>query len=179
MRVVRHLASFGAILLLTVSLPGWAGARSGGAPLTVTPPHFQPASGWHIGHTRAHACVGVSRSRCVSAEAWASTVRYRDCANCSPPHKTLAALPPAGIVIQLSNGRERPPYGPRRSWPPLLRASQVHSPFEGAPRRIGVIQLTARSRNGLEHSVFVWFGRAHPTSRQLTRATSELGTARP
>jgi hypothetical protein len=180
MRVARHLASFGAILLLTVSLPGGAGAGSGRATLTVTPPHFQPASGWHVGHTRAHACVGVSRSRCVSAEAWASTVRYRDCANCSPPHKTLAALPPGGIVIQLSNGRERPPYGPRRNWPPpLLRASQVHSPFEGAPTRIGVIQLTARSRNGLEHSVFVWFGRAHPTARQLARATTELRTARP
>ncbi|HJQ49762.1 MAG TPA: hypothetical protein VJ838_04555 [Gaiellaceae bacterium] len=146
--------------------------------LVVTPPHFGVAPGWHIGSTRAHACVGVSRSRCVTAEAWASTVRYRDCPNCSPPHKTLAALPPGGIIIQLSKGRERPAYGPRRSWPPRLRASQVVGPFEGAPRRIGVIQVTARTRDDVEYFVFAWFGRAHPTRRQMARANAELGTAR-
>jgi hypothetical protein len=83
--------------------------------LVVSPPHFRAAPGWHVGSTRAHVCVGVSRSRCVQAEAWASTVRYRDCANCSPPHKTLGALSPNGIVIQVTNGRERPAYGPRGS----------------------------------------------------------------
>lgn len=146
--------------------------------LVVSPPHFRAAPGWHVGSTRAHACVGVSRSRCVDAEAWASTVRYRDCPNCSPPHKTLGALPPNGIVIQLSKGRERPAYGPRGSWPPRLRRSQVVAPFEGAPRLIGVIQLSARLRNGVEYSVFAWFGRAHPTRRQLARANTELRTVR-
>jgi hypothetical protein len=146
--------------------------------LVVAPPHFKAAPGWHVGSTRAQACVGVSRSRCVQATAWASTVRYRDCANCSPPHRTLGALPPGGIVIQLTNGRERPAYGPRQSWPPRLRASQVVSPFEGAPRRVGVIQYTARTRDGVEHFLFVWFGRAHPTQHQLARANAELRTAR-
>jgi len=150
--------------------------------LNVAPPHFDSAPGWHVGSTRAHACIGVSRSRCVQAEAWASTVRYRDCAYCSPPHKTLAALAPSGIVIQLTNARERPPYGPRGSWPPpRLRASQVHGGFEGEPpsEHIGVIQLVVRSRDGIEHSLFVWFGRTHPTAHQLARASAELRTARP
>jgi hypothetical protein len=120
-------------------------------------------------------CVGVSRTRCVQAEAWASTVRYRDCPNCAPPHGTLAALPPSGIIIQVNDGREVPHYGPLRSWPQRLRAAQVHSPFEGAPARVGVIQYEARSRNNVEHSLF---GRAHPTTRQLARANAELRTVR-
>jgi hypothetical protein len=146
--------------------------------LVVSPPHFRAAPGWHVGSTRAHSCVGVSRSRCVSAEACASTVRYRDCPNCTPPHKTLAALPPSGIVIQLSNGRDWPAYGRRGSWPPRLRASQAVGPFEGEPARFSVIQLMVRSRDGVEHFLFVWFGRAHPTRRQLARANAELRTAR-
>lgn len=181
MRVGGHLAWLGAFLLLAVGLPGGAGARSDGAPLSVTPPHFRPAPGWHVGSTRAQPCVGVSRSRCVQAEAWASTVRYRDCPDCSPPHKALAALPASGIVIQLTNARERPAYGPRGSWPPpRLLASQVHGGFEGEPpsAHIGVIQLTVRSRNGVEHFLFVWFGRTHPTVHQLARASAELRTVR-
>lgn len=146
--------------------------------LAVAPPHFAAKPGWHVGHTRAQACVGVSRSRCVQAEAWASTVRYRDCPDCSPPHQTLGALPPGGIVIQVTNARERPPYGPLGSWPPRLRASEAVGPFEGEPARFSVIQLERRTRNGVEHSLFVWFGRAHPTLHQLARANAELRTVR-
>jgi hypothetical protein len=146
--------------------------------LVVSPPHLRATPGWHVGSTRAHACVGVGRRRCVQAEAWASTVRYRDCATCSPPHTTLARLPPDGIVIQLTVGRERPPGGTRGSWPRRLRSSQVVNPFEGAPARIGVIEFSARTGDGVEHSLFVWFGRAHPTRLQLARANAELRTAR-
>jgi hypothetical protein len=42
---------------------------------------------------------------------------------------------------------------------------------------IGVIQRVVRSQNGVEHFLFVWFGRAHPTARQLARANSELASA--
>jgi hypothetical protein len=87
-------------------------------------------------------------------------------------------LPPNGIVIQVTNGRERPAYGPRGSWPPPLGASQVVGPFEGEPARFSVIQLMRRSRDGVEHSLFVWFGRADPTPGQLARANAELRTVR-
>jgi hypothetical protein len=146
--------------------------------LVVPVPHFRAAPGWHVGSTRDQACVGVSRSRCVQAEAWASTVRFRDCASCVPAHKTLAALPPGGIVIQVTNGRERPARAPRGVWPPRLQASQVVGPFEGELPRFGVIQYEARTRDGVEHSLFVSFGRAHPTPRQLARANAELQTVR-
>ena len=146
--------------------------------LVVTPPHFRPAPGWHVGSTRDQPCVGVSRSRCVQAEAWASTGRFRDCPNCVPAHKTLAALAPGGIVIQVTSARERPARVPRGTWPPRLRASQVVGPFEGEPPRFGVIQYEARTRDGVEHSLFVSFGRGHPTQRQLARANAELQTVR-
>jgi hypothetical protein len=100
-------------------------------------------------------------------------VRYRDCADCIP-HKTLARLQPSGIVIQLTDARERPAHGPLGNWPTRLRASQVGG-LEGIPRRFGVIQHIVRNRR-VEHSLFVWFGRPHPTARQLARANTELRT---
>ncbi len=99
--------------------------------LVVAPPHFRAAPGWHVGYTRAHACVGVSASRCVSASGWASTVRYRDCPDCVPPHRALAHLPPDGIVIQLSNSRERPPRAP---WGNGRRGSGARTYREAAAR---------------------------------------------
>jgi hypothetical protein len=114
------------------------------------------------------------------ADAWASTVPYRDCPDCVPPHKTLAALPPDGIVIQLTDARERPPYGRPGSWPTRIRASQVISdPGEGTPARISYAQLVVRSPHNVEHFLFVWFGRPHPTPQQLARANAELQTVRP
>jgi hypothetical protein len=145
--------------------------------LVVSPPHFRAAPGWHVGSTRAHACAGLSRSRCVQAEGWASTVRYRDCPDCVPPHRTLAQLPPNGIVIQLTYGRERPARMPLGAWPVRIRLKDVVRGFEGEPRRYGVFQRGVRTGT-LERSLFVWFGRAHPTPRQLRRANAELRTAR-
>jgi hypothetical protein len=148
--------------------------------LNVTPPRFRSAPGWHVGSTRTHSCVGVTRGRCVMAEAWASTVPYQDCPDCVPPHKTLATLPPDGIVIQLTDAQERPPCGRRGNWPAQIRASQVISgPFEGEPARISYTQLVVRSPKGVEHFLFIWFGRPHPTPQQLARANAELQTVQP
>jgi hypothetical protein len=167
------------LALLALVMFFLAGGCGGGGELTVAPPQFAAAAGWHVGQTRAQTCVGVSRTRCVQAEAWASTVRYRDCANCTPPHETLAVLPPDGIVIQVTNSREVPAYGTLGGWPPRLRASQAVGPFEGEPPRFSVIQLYPRERSGVDHSLFVWFGRARPTDQQLARANAELRTVDP
>jgi hypothetical protein len=144
--------------------------------LVVSPPHFQAAPGWHVGSRPAHRCVGVPAGRCVQAEGWASTVRYRDCPNCVPPHQTLAHLPPGGIVIQLSYGRERPSKAPVGSWPPRIRSRDVIAGFEGVPGRYGYFQTFVRTGT-LERYLFVWFGREHPTRHQLARANAELRTA--
>jgi hypothetical protein len=146
--------------------------------LVVAPPHFRAAPGWHVGHAPARACVGVSASRCVDAWGWASTVQYRDCRDCVPPHRTLAALPPGGILIQLDNGVERPARAPVGRWPVRIREKDViRGGGEGIPRNVGYAQWFLRSGR-VEHYLWVWFGRAHPTRRQLARANVELRTAR-
>jgi hypothetical protein len=146
--------------------------------LVVPAPHFQAAHGWHIGSRPAHRCVGVPASRCVQAEAWASTARYRDCPDCVPPHRTLAHLPPDGIVIQLSYGRERPSKAPVGRWPVHIRPRDVISGgFEGEPDRYAYFQTFVRTGT-LERYLFVWFGREHPTRHQLVRANAELKTVR-
>ena len=123
----------------------------------------------------AAGCGGGARRWHVGAHAiysWASTIRYRDCVNCVPPHKTLAALPPDGIVIQLATVRERASRDIRR-WAPRIRAGDVLAGFEGEPPRIGVFQLAAQ-KGRTYRTVFVWFGRAHPTHGQVAKANAEL-----
>jgi hypothetical protein len=146
--------------------------------LVVPTPHFRALPGWHVGSAGpAHACAYVGRNRCTQAAGWASTVRYRDCPNCVPPHRTLSHLPPSGIVIQLTQARERPDRAQVGRWPLRVRADRISAGFEGVPNRYGVFQAFSRTGH-LERSLFVWFGRAHPTRRQLARANAELRTAR-
>jgi hypothetical protein len=145
--------------------------------LVVSPPHFRAAPGWQVGASQPRPCVAVSASRCVWAAGWASTVPYRDCPNCVPPHRTLANLPAGGIVIQLTNSRERPSRVRQGTWPPRIRARDVTGPFEGEPPRYGVFQFSVRTGT-TERSLFVWFGRRHPTAHQLARANAELRTVR-
>jgi hypothetical protein len=95
-----------------------------------------------------------------------------------PPHRTLAHLPPGGILIQLSNSRERPARAPVGRWPVRIRRKNlIASGGEGIPRQIGYAQWFLRS-GGIERYLWVWFGRAHPTRRQLARANAELRTVR-
>ena len=153
-------------------------AGCGGSELSVAAPQFHTAAGWHVGTQPNQTCPGVSRSRCVQSNGWASTVAYRDCGDCVPPHRTLAALPPEGIVIQELNGTERPLKIGQRPWPPRIHMREVTGPFEGEPPQYGVFQYTART-GSVERSLFVWFGRPHPTAQQLARANAELRTVDP
>ena len=145
--------------------------------LVVPTPHFWAAPGWHVGSSPPRACVGVPAGSCVWSAGWASTARYRDCSNCVPPHHTLMQLPPGGIVIQLTQVRERPDRAPVGTWPARIRADKITAGFEGVSNRFGVFQTFIRTGH-IERSLFVWFGRAHPTRRQLARANAELRTAR-
>jgi hypothetical protein len=132
--------------------------------LAVAPPHFHAGHGWHVG---VHGTRG-----------WASTVPYRDCADCVPPHRTLAHLPPGGILIQLGNFRaEHPPQASPGKWPPRIRRKNLLAGGgEGIPRRVSFAEWFIR-HGGIEHYLWVWFGRPHPTRRQLARANAELRTA--
>jgi hypothetical protein len=133
--------------------------------LVVSPPHFHAGNGWHVGSRNSWG--------------WASTVPYRDCRDCIPPHHTLGQLPPGGIVIQLGNfPTEHPAQARLGTWPPRIRLKDViRGGAEGIPRRVGYAQWFIRNR-GVEHYLWVWFGRDHPTRRQLSLANAELRTAR-
>src|SRR5712691_8992845 len=85
----------------TTSLVAAAGTTS------LLPVKFAPRPGWYVGVGKADACPGVSANRCSRVSSWASTVRWRDCSYCLP-HRTVAALPPAGVAIQISLVRENP-----------------------------------------------------------------------
>jgi hypothetical protein len=145
--------------------------------LAVAPPHFQAGHGWQVGSRPAKACPGVSAKRCVQTSGWASTVRYADCPDCIPPHRTLAHLPRNGILIQLLNSRERPARARFGRWPLVIRSKDIQrGGGEGIPRGVGYAQWFVR-HNRIEHYLWVWFGRTHPTRRQLARANAELRTA--
>jgi hypothetical protein len=91
------------------------------------------------------------------------------------PHRTVARLPADGIALQLQIGFERdPPTWMRRlRWPPRIQG--VCAPFEGLPPRIGVFQAYGFV-HGWSTSLFVFFGRPHPTPSQISRARAELAT---
>jgi hypothetical protein len=91
------------------------------------------------------------------------------------PHKTLSALPPDGIILQISISLEHPSAGRNlENWPPTILRSNL-SGIEGVPSRYGVFQRAGRYAG---RSLYVWafFGRAHPTTAQLTKANVELRT---
>ena len=154
--------------LIAIGLAAAAGAA-------LKPARFVPAAGWHVRTGAVHACPGVPRSRCAQVFSVASTTRWRDCVECLP-HKTTAAMAPGDIGIQINVARERSPQG-TFTWPPHVTRRKVVPGFEGLPSSIGTFH--AHTRVGKrEASVFIVFGRARPTDRQLKRANAELRRVR-
>jgi hypothetical protein len=80
-------------LLLTLAIAPWA-----------HPLEFTPSAGWQEGAsgTTGSAYVGQAQPAPTALEsaAWtAQNVRYRDRATADPPNKTLAHLPPNGLIV--------------------------------------------------------------------------------
>lgn len=144
--------------------------------LALMPVVFAPHHAWHTGHTQVRPCPGVSADRCAQATSWAATIPWHGCADCLP-HQMIAALPPDGIILQVSVSAEHPLVGRRAgAWPPTIRAGNL-SGIEGVPGQYGVFQLFARYGRR-ESYVWAFFGRAHPTRAQLAAANAELRTTR-
>jgi hypothetical protein len=81
------------------------------------------------------------------------------------------------IVIQITLAVEHPSrVGHTCAWPASVRSRRVSAGFEGLPRRIGVFQCETRVGTR-EVFVFIVFGRAEPTRRQLNRVNAELQRA--
>lgn len=148
------------------------------APAKLGPARFKAGSGWHVGTGQVKRCPGVPGSRCSQVGSWAATTSWRDCPVCVPPHKTLAALKPNGIAIQIivSHDTNAPPEN-ELTWPPRLKARDVTGPTEGVPRRIGLASRFGRL-GAYRGALWVYFGRRHPTASQLARANAELRSAK-
>jgi hypothetical protein len=155
---------------------GLQGASAGTPRLK--PVQFATAVGWHLRTGTVHSCPGVFASRCSQVTSTASTTRYRDCLNNCFPHRTAAAMRAKDIAIQITVALEHPMrVGHTCAWPPRVTTRRVLAPFEGLPRRIGVY-LCQTPVGTREVSVFVVFGRAIPTTRQLHLGNAELRRAR-
>ncbi len=149
-------------------------AVTGAGPLA--PVKFAKKPGWFSGVGAAHACPGVSADRCTRVSSWTATTRWRDCADCLPT-KTVAALPPNGVAIQISLLREIPLTATETAtWPLRIRRAEVVSPFEGLPPRVGAYRLFAQVKR-YEVYVLVLFGRSTPTAAQLAAANAQLRAA--
>lgn len=164
-----------ALSLTPLTAVGYSQLASAGV-IGLQPAHFVPAAGWRLREGTAHACVGVSASRCSQAASTASTTRWRDCIDCDP-RRTTAAMRASDIAIRITIVVERPLTVARTfAWPPRVSRGSVHG-LEGLTRRIGVYQGNTRIGRR-EVFVFIIFGRAAPTNRQLERANAELRRAR-
>jgi hypothetical protein len=147
------------------------------AAATLDPARFRPDHGWHVGAVCDKRFPhGASRPLCRATTSRAATVRWHDCWSCFPPHRTLAALPPSGIAIVLT--LEPPVRHARREMPsPPRIGGRVGGPFELAPSRVGGF-VTGGRLHGFDVSLWVFFGRRHPSRRQIARAEAELRSAR-
>lgn len=119
--------------------PALAGTTS------LRPAHFAPAPGWQVKEGGAHACVGVSASRCLRVTSVASTTRFRDCLDCLP-HRTSREIRLTAPRSFCSPGDgEKPPW-PLDSLelirPPILEAKCGAGDY--VLHRLGCEHLAAR-----------------------------------
>jgi hypothetical protein len=118
--------------------------------------------------TRSRRCYGSILS------SWASTAPYRDQPDQFPPHKTLAALPPEGIVIVVWLSRHP---GSRSRLPRQQAPFKIaHTPgsFEGVPSSRATYGSGADVKGRFDVTLWVFFGRTEPTTEQLDRAQAEV-----
>jgi hypothetical protein len=137
-------------------------------PGRVEPATFAPADGWLRGSSGA-AKIQPDGEQTTS---WASTVPYRDSSDQFPPHETLAALPPDGVLVVAWLQQFGAEHAPLEE-PPFRLAEFTNGSFEGVPQQNATRMLHAGARNyGV--TLWVFFGREHPTDEQLERAQAEL-----
>jgi hypothetical protein len=111
----------------------------------------------------------------------ASTVAHRDVLNALPPQRTLAALPPDGVLLRVSlvadnrhvpiadrrdRGLARPPY--------RLAHASCPGRFEGLPESVRACVVRELVPRQYHVEVWVMYGRRNPTREQRARAQAQL-----
>jgi hypothetical protein len=144
------------------------------------PPAFPVRPGWHVGGSEP----APPQPEGDQAEAWASTIPYRDDPLELPPHATLEALPADGIVIWFGISRSpqeaiwgrgdermRPMAEPYR----LPRPADGGCCWEGQIGELALYRIAGRDPRGYTADVWIWFGRPDPPAGQRARADAMLG----
>jgi hypothetical protein len=103
---------------------------------------------------------------------WASTIRYRDSGFQFPPHETLDALPPDGVVLAVRLDQHGSEGGPPLQ-PPFRLSDFEDGSFEGLGAENGPRSLRGRHA-GYDVEIWALFGRGQPTNEQLAEAQAEL-----
>ena len=130
---------------------------------------FAEAAGWYTGST-GPAAIQPDGEQTMS---WASTIRYRDGGFQFPPHETLDALPPDGVVIVVSLEEHGQAHGDTASHPPFRLDDFVDGSFEGISPGNAAKHFDALLPD-YTAGMWVLFGREHPTQEQLDCAQAEL-----
>jgi hypothetical protein len=134
----------------------------------VDPATFADGEGWHTGST-GQAEIQPDGQSTLS---WASTIPYLDEGFQWPPHETLAALPPDGIVLTVMLEQYGVEGGPPVR-PPFRLSDFEEGSFEGLATETG--PRTFRGRyTSYDLTSWALFGRAQPTQKQLDAAQAEL-----
>jgi hypothetical protein len=141
--------------------------------------HFPKAAGWH---TRVSADIADEPGCGHQRVSWAATVPFLDASNNLPPGRMIAALPPDGIIIAVTQFLDtcRPPQrGIKALRPPLDLSKATRSGFPG-PRgdELPLYRILGRFAGRYDLDVWVFYGRRHPTPAQRAAAQHELDGVR-
>jgi hypothetical protein len=143
-------------------------------PGTVEPATFEPAAGWDTGANAARVEIQPDGQATLS---WASTISYRDGGYQFPPHETLEALPPDGIVVITTLEQYGFSNAPKAE-PPFKLDDFGQDSFEGIGPQNDTRMFRAHVSQGYDVGLWVMFGRARATKEQLAAAQEELDRLR-
>jgi hypothetical protein len=136
--------------------------------------HFPRAPGWRTRVSGPAADVPACGRQRIS---WASTVPFSDGPRQLPPHNMIAALPPDGIIMAVTQYVDtcRRLRGIPALRPPLDLADATRSGFPG-PRgdELPLYCIFGRFAGRYDLDLWVFYGRRHPTPAQRAAAQREL-----
>jgi hypothetical protein len=128
-------------------------------------PAFPATPGWYA---RATSAAFAHEPPCAAV----ATIAPRE-RPCAFPHRTVAALPPVGVLVRVVAYGDLPRDVPRARLPLALAEAPVQHCFEGLDCRYAFQQLLVRVRG---QALWVWaiYGRAHPSPAQRAAAAREV-----
>jgi hypothetical protein len=148
---------------------GSSTAASGGPgtplPARLAPARFPARDGWQTGASAARAQTFT----------WAATTAFRDPAFSAPPGRTLDALAPGDVLIEVILSRAPgPDGGPPVALPIRLDGDAPAQDFPGSAGTRWFQRIAGAVGDGRLIDVWVFAGRGDPTEAQIAAAQRML-----